>query len=133
MFKVFSIVAIVFLIMVTLMATTPFIGYSLDGTPERLALSIIAYFFLIVAYFIWRNAKSSSSWPILHLTMALNFLSLILVCRSWIGVPFVDAIFLIIGNGSFVLFIVSLILSLVSFLILRKSVPNQADEPDVKS
>ena len=133
MFKVFSILAIVFLIMVALMATTPFIGYSVDGTPERLAPSIIAHVFLIVSYFIWRNAKSSSSWPILHLAMALNFLSLILVCWSWIGVPFVDAIFLIIGNGSFVFFIVSLILSLVSFLILRKSVPNQADEPDVRS
>jgi hypothetical protein len=133
MFKIFSSIAIAFLGVVAVIATTPFIGYAIDGAPRRLAPSIIAVVFLIISYFIWRKAKLSSSWPVLHLTMALNFLSLILVSLSWVGVPFVDALFLIIGNLSLVFFIASLILSLVSFLLLRKSGPRQRDGADRKS
>ena len=126
MFKAFSKVAIVLLIMVALIGTTPFIGYLIDGAPERLAPAVVAYALLLVSYFIWRNAKRLSRWPIIHLAMTLNFLSLIMICWSWIGVPFVDAIFIIIGNGSLVFLMVSLILGLVSSVILRKSGPNHA-------
>jgi len=121
MFRTFSYIVITFLGLIALITTTPFISYMLNGTPERLVPSVLAGGFLFVSFFILRKAKQLSSWPTLFLAMALNCLALILVSTSLVGVPFGSNFFLIAGNASIILFIVSLIFSLISLLLSLKT------------
>ena len=111
---------LVAIIITTLIASTPFIAYFTNNGPSRLWPALAAMVFLVLAYILWSKSSKFSKTHLLHFGMAINFLSLIFISISWIGIPFIDAIFLILGNVAFIFFIVAIVLGSMSYFKYKK-------------
>lgn len=112
--KVISYTALGSIFLTLLIATTPFIALWTNSGPARLWPAPISIVLLLFSFFLWHKAFMGTKSSRLHFAMSLNFLALIFVSVSWIGMPFIDFIFLIIGNFALVFFIISTVLGLKS-------------------
>jgi len=114
--------ALIGIILTTIIASTPFTAYFTNNGPSRLWPAVVAIIPLIFAYIFWYQSSAYSKTYLLHFGIAVNFLALIFICVSWIGIPFIDSIFLILGNVSLIFFVLAMVLGSWSYFKYKKGV-----------
>ena len=108
------------IIITTLIASTPFIAYFTNNGPSRLWPAFAAIVFLILAYILWSKSSTFSKTHLLHFGIAVNNIALIFISISWVGIPFIDAIFLVLGNVALIFFILAMVLGSRSYFKYKK-------------